>query len=227
MSSSSIHYRPEKTDKKLINPKNLPVKMYEPRNSPLTDLFIENKHIKSVYNLGIAMFLGTVLSTAVTEYANEGRVYLGFRTINCAFRNFRYVFLIWPVMFLSSLAVFYGFVIWAKTRIHLKFKHLTYQFFNLNLEKVWDFLCLTFFVLYYPTVLYFAFKAVLVCHLGIASSLTVTMEATRFLMKAHAFVRTNCPKYIQKTNETLHPTLNHYFYFLFAPVLVYKESYPR
>ncbi|KAK4873821.1 hypothetical protein RN001_013181 [Aquatica leii] len=233
MSSSTIHYRSEKTDtidQRQQNSKTLPSKIYKPRNSPLTDLFAENKHFKPAYNLVMAMFLGTVISVAVTEYANEGRVYLGFRTLDGAFRNFRYAFLIWPFLFLSTLAAYYSFTVWAKIRIQLKNANKTYikyDFINLNLKKLWDILSLSLFVLYYPSLFYFAFKAVIIYDLGIAASFAILMETTRCLMKVHAFVRSNCPKYTQKTNEALHPTFNHYIYFLFSPALVYKDHYPR
>lgn len=53
----------------------------------------------------------------------------------------------------------------------------------------------------------------------------------RFLMKSHAFIRSNVPnilKHKQHSDERLDlPTLEHYLYFSFAPTLLYRKHYPR
>lgn len=45
-------------------------------------------------------------------------------------------------------------------------------------------------------------------------------------MKAYAFLRANVPKQLLQCKENT-PKFNKYFYFLFAPTLVYKENYLR
>lgn len=64
----------------------------------------------------------------------------------------------------------------------------------------------------------------------VASSLALLLEQVRFLMKIHAYIRSNVPIIINfkpKTEDFTFPNFNNYFYFLFAPTLVYRDEYPR
>lgn len=61
------------------------------------------------------------------------------------------------------------------------------------------------------------------------------MEMTRFLMKTHAFIRSNVPKALlpkgKKTSDDKPgfyvPAFQKFLYFLFIPTLVYRDHYPR
>ncbi|KAF5308027.1 hypothetical protein FQR65_LT06401 [Abscondita terminalis] len=194
----------------------LPIKICEPKNSLMTDLLSKDENLKSIYYLGVAVFITTVLSTAATDYINEGRVYLSSRITTTAFKNFSYAILLWIPIFLSSLIVYFCFMLWDKVRRFMK-----------NQTKMWDLLWLTLFILYYLGLLYLSAKAVLFYDLGIASSIAVMTETIRLLMKNYAFVRANCSKYLQQPEELQHPTFSHYLYFSFAPVAIYKDVYPR
>ena len=65
-------------------------------------------------------------------------------------------------------------------------------------------------------------------------------------MKSHAFIRHNIPNVVQtdkeidesdsnlvdkeklkRNNKVVCPSLSKYFYFMFAPTLVYRDDYPR
>lgn len=46
------------------------------------------------------------------------------------------------------------------------------------------------------------------------------------LMKIYAFIRTVSPRYLESNSVPL-PDFSNYLYFLFAPTLVYRDSYPR
>lgn len=63
------------------------------------------------------------------------------------------------------------------------------------------------------------------------SALFILMESTRLVMKMHAFVRSTIGQTANPAptiNSTIQlPGLQHYIYFLFAPVLIYRTSYPR
>uniref|UniRef100_A0A2K6GDD7 Sterol O-acyltransferase 1 n=1 Tax=Propithecus coquereli TaxID=379532 RepID=A0A2K6GDD7_PROCO len=52
----------------------------------------------------------------------------------------------------------------------------------------------------------------------------------RLIMKAHSFVRENVPRVLnsakEKSSTVPVPTVNQYLYFLFAPTLIYRDSYP-
>lgn len=65
-----------------------------------------------------------------------------------------------------------------------------------------------------------------------ASSAALLMELVRLLMKTHAFVRSNVPKFLNfkphtETPPPALPTFTHFLYFLFVPTLVYKDEYPK
>ena len=70
--------------------------------------------------------------------------------------------------------------------------------------------------------LYFNFKYIINLHFQI-----------RMLMKTHAFVRSTAPRFLPMDAEknsyarALFPTVSMYLYFLFAPTLVYSDTYPR
>lgn len=97
---------------------------------------------------------------------------------------------------------------------------------------------------------------VIVNHLPPASAMVILMEQLRLLMKSYAFVRSNIPRALENgdhfvknggfnnnnhdtiinedTNQdnnhdekVLCPDFSKYLYFLFAPTLVYHDSYPK
>ncbi|MBN3321176.1 SOAT1 acyltransferase, partial [Atractosteus spatula] len=53
----------------------------------------------------------------------------------------------------------------------------------------------------------------------------------RLIMKAHSFIRENVPRVLsstrEKNNSMSTPQVSQYLYFLFAPTLIYRDSYPR
>lgn len=57
----------------------------------------------------------------------------------------------------------------------------------------------------------------------------------RFVMKNHAFVRSNVPRALisiqksegRKDGKSLAPTFEKFIYFMFAPTLIYRDHYPR
>lgn len=60
--------------------------------------------------------------------------------------------------------------------------------------------------------------------LPFASSFALLTEAVRLLMKSHAFVRSNAPRALRDGTT---PGFSHWLYFMFAPTLIYCDSYPR
>ncbi|KAF5293676.1 hypothetical protein FQA39_LY03161 [Lamprigera yunnana] len=208
-------------DKRYLNKEKLPVKVFTKRNSPITDLLVENKHFKSFSQLAISLWFAMVLYSVVIDYSKEKRIYLGTRTLRAGFKNLHLGFLVWIGLFVSSLLVYLGFMVWAVCRIkYFRSK----QYF---IVQLWDVSWLSLFLLYYPGVLYYVARMVMVCDLGIATSVAVLMEGVRFLMKCHAFVRFNSPKYKKGVNYAVKPTFSHYLYFSFAPTLLYRDTYPR
>lgn len=77
--------------------------------------------------------------------------------------------------------------------------------------------------------------ATIVYDLAPASAIALLLEMTRFLMKTHAFVRSNVPRALLP-KQKIHsedksgffiPEFQKWLYFLFIPTLVYRDNYPR
>uniref|UniRef100_A0A183BF36 MBOAT_2 domain-containing protein n=1 Tax=Echinostoma caproni TaxID=27848 RepID=A0A183BF36_9TREM len=66
-----------------------------------------------------------------------------------------------------------------------------------------------------------------------ASTAIIAFEQVRMFMKSHAFVRSsenssnNSHKAEFDKPQQWYPDFSHYLYFLFAPTLIYRDSYPR
>jgi hypothetical protein len=77
-------------------------------------------------------------------------------------------------------------------------------------------------------------------------NLVLFFVKVRLLMKSHAFIRHNIPNVIKadseidetdmnlvdketlkRNNKIVCPIITKYFYFMFAPTLVYRDEYPR
>lgn len=102
------------------------------------------------------------------------------------------------------------------------------------MTRAWDTFGITSFFVYQIGFFYVVTKLVLHYDLPHASSLSVVMEMTRFVMKTYAFVRENAPKvhrFKEKSDDekllVKMPTFSWYQYFLFCPTLIYRDSYPR
>lgn len=221
----------------------LPEKVFEPRNSLLTDLF-EIKHIKTVYHIFIVILIYLFLNTMVTDFVAEGKINIGLAPIVYGFGGFHIALGIWCIMQLSTLALFPVFMFWGKTTKKHFLKRRGF------LTTLWNFSWILITFVYQMSFTIFFTKAVLYFDLRIASSIAVLMELTRFLMKTHAFIRTNVPRVlysndkmkVDKENEAedeassdetienivgthkvndkrIFPTFQKYVYFLFAPTL--------
>ena len=55
----------------------LPDKVFQERNSVLTD-FLENKHVKSFYNIFIAMFIIQIFSATISDLRTFGTYVMNF-----------------------------------------------------------------------------------------------------------------------------------------------------
>ncbi|RLU20363.1 hypothetical protein DMN91_006971 [Ooceraea biroi] len=99
-------------------------------------------------------------------------------------------------------------------------------------NKNWDYGWLTALIFYQVLFIILPVKAMLQQNLGICSNIVVLMEQIRMLMKSHAFIRSTASRHLAyKPHSELpvpkSPGFSQYLYFLFAPTLVYRDSYPR
>ncbi|KAF2905171.1 hypothetical protein ILUMI_00998 [Ignelater luminosus] len=214
----------EVIDKIKHKPGELPKKQFAPRNSVLTDLW-EIKHIRTIYHIFLAMLFGLFINTAAYDYLNKGEVRLGFNLIIKGFSKFHFLLIIWKCMFLVNFLVYYGFKLWATIRIQVKPK-TKYQLF-------WDRSWIVLIITYYLGFIYFFTSTIIKMEMPPAASITLLSEITRFLMKSHAFIRSNAPIVLKykshnsKGQERYCPKLGQFLYFCFVPTLIYQDSYPR
>ncbi|EZA54858.1 Sterol O-acyltransferase [Ooceraea biroi] len=201
----------------------LPDKEFLHRNSLLTDLF-EITHIRTVYNLFIVILILLFLNTAASDIMESGKFLVGTETIQNAFGNFPACLYIWSFMQVSTFGIYMAFNIWAYQRHAFSPKS--------SAQKNWDYGWLTALIFYQVLFIILPVKAMLQQNLGICSNIVVLMEQTRMLMKSHAFIRSTASRHLAyKPHSELpvpkSPGFSQYLYFLFAPTLVYRDSYPR
>ncbi|XP_074108689.1 sterol O-acyltransferase 1 isoform X1 [Cotesia typhae] len=198
-------------------------KVFETRNSTLTDLFNEIKHIKTIYNFFVALFLIAFLNTAVYDVLQNGSLSLGFFTIKLGFGKMTTVIKMWCFMVASSYSVYYFYNFYAHQRI--KFSPKSFQL------KIWDYSWFLLFVAYQLTFLVLPAHITLKSELPPPSATIVLMEQVRLIMKIHAFVRSTVPSIFNRKlhdgSEDLIPKFNKFSYFMFAPTLIYQDNYPR
>ncbi|XP_055385783.1 sterol O-acyltransferase 1 [Condylostylus longicornis] len=217
-----------------------PEKIFMPRESYLTAL-LEIKHMRSIYNFFFVIFIFVFLNNGMHDYFIDGKIKFGFETIITGFGNLHIAFLVWLGLQISTIGIYFAFQIWSKIRITLRF--------NESLERLWNYSCLVFFISFLHIFFYTACVLCPKLDLPLISSCCVLMEATRFMMKMHAFVRTNAVKqfigkekieildkeneFNRKNHDNIEwkplplPPFKNYLYFLFAPTLIYRDSYPR
>ncbi|XP_017468153.1 PREDICTED: sterol O-acyltransferase 1 [Rhagoletis zephyria] len=111
------------------------------------------------------------------------------------------------------------------------------------MQSFWSHSCL---ITYISSQLVFGYVTSALClklQLTFITSSILLLESTRLLMKMHSFVRTNAARVlvgklkldtdsggIQRPKSSIAlrlPAFSSYLYFLFAPTLIYRDSYPR
>ncbi|XP_063236703.1 sterol O-acyltransferase 2 [Bacillus rossius redtenbacheri] len=198
-------------------------KHFAPRSSLLTDLF-EVKHVRTIYNIFCAVLIAVLVHTAARELVATGTVNLEFELISWNFSKLDKGACIWSAMTLASMAVYPGFRAWAGRRASLPPGSAA--------QKCWDHGWLVVFLLYVALFVWLSVRFLLLWELRPALSFVVLTEQVRMLMKMYAFVRGNAPRALAfkphaDPDASPCPPFSCYLYFLFAPTLVYRDSYPR
>uniref|UniRef100_A0A182W9C8 O-acyltransferase n=1 Tax=Anopheles minimus TaxID=112268 RepID=A0A182W9C8_9DIPT len=208
----------------------LPDKVFMPRNSLLTDLF-EVKHIKTIYHIFVVMLIILFLNTVVHDFVDTGSINLGIRPISAGFGKFHIAVMLWCCMQASTFLVYPCFRMWVVNRRNFSQ--------GSTVQRLWDCSALLLYLLYQCGFFLAAITGHLWFGLAPASGVAYLMEMTRFMMKVHAFVRSNAPNVLSCNNndadfDLIHadtycglPAFPKYVYFLFAPTLVYRDEYPR
>ncbi|CAK1552130.1 unnamed protein product [Leptosia nina] len=181
------------------------------RESLLTILMEESLHIKAIYHIFVAI-LQIIQGKSIFHRLNVAiaSVVYGFGDIKRAFK-------IW--LFELSLALLF----YPGLRIYAAIRKLITN--NSRACQVWAAIGLLSLI---------AMEGILIgatCwdlaekHLAVGSSVAVTCEMFRFAMKICAVTVDCIPRC--HGNGTSLPSFQQYGYFLFAPTLLYRDSYPR
>lgn len=194
------------------------LKVFVARESKLTEMF-KLQEFQTIYNIFLAILVILSLQTLYDDFFTHSLAKaLNFELMTWAFGQVGVTSTIWMLMFIQTLLIFPLFRFWAFSRL------------GSNLFYLFLYLAYQVFMLVWPPLL------VLKYHLPPASGLIVGCEQLRMIMKTHSFVRENVPlvKPLLKLPDCTPADLrsigldfSHYVYFLFAPTLLYRSSYPR
>ncbi|CAL1545200.1 unnamed protein product [Lymnaea stagnalis] len=198
----------------------IPDKIFVTRSSVLTELF-EISHIRTIYHIFVAILIVFSLNTMLYDVLEKGSFNLNFEMIQWAFGKFPKVMAMWVAMQGSTLLIVYpSFYYWAANRTP-------------GNAGVYDFVWIGLVVVYQLAFLIIPLMYLIEHDLPPASSVIITSEQTRFIMKTHSFIRENTARVMYKkkdddnSQENACPDFSKYLYFLFCPTLVYRDNYPR
>ncbi|GAA54866.1 sterol O-acyltransferase [Clonorchis sinensis] len=213
--------------------KELSEKVFRQRESVLTELF-ELSHIRTVYHMFVAVLVLFSLNIICHDLfgGSTGEYNDHVTFFQYAFGGFREVILFWLGMLATTLFVpFLGFLVWCTCRPAV------------SNPVIFDWIMLVCYVIYQIAFMIIPVQFTVRHQLPPASTATVVLEQVRMFMKSHAFIRTSVSTAFQRLEDSKHkqkdhkinhhsshswsPDFSHYLYFLFAPTLVYRESYPR
>ncbi|XP_037944908.1 sterol O-acyltransferase 1-like [Teleopsis dalmanni] len=210
----------------------LPEKVFVSRESYLTAL-LEVDHIKTILYIFYAILLVLFLNTLCYSYFAEEKIKIGLDAFKSGFEKIEYVFLIWCFQHVFVFLLYFAFKLWASVRSKLHELPFLLYFWSIG--------CL---IIYISSQLLFGYEASIYClklNLPFVCGGVLLLETTRLLMKMHSFVRLNARRIItgnlklDSGDNNLDNPLNslsvlkfsNYVYFLFAPTLLYRDSYPR
>lgn len=206
-------------------------KVFRPQESLYTQLYESNTTFRALYLLCVSQTILTVVSFALRDSLRAGRPYLdlGRMYYACGFWGDWWNFtLIECVQLTGFLLVHPAFVVWVILRR--------------SLRQLADGLFVLLYIGYILVSGYFAHTALHQANLPPALKLVTSIEHMRVVMKSYSFIRENAYKVLYpwnkddengltvKTEGQLVPrvgSFKQYFYFVFAPTLLYRDHYPR
>ncbi|KAK0055308.1 sterol O-acyltransferase 1-like isoform X1 [Biomphalaria pfeifferi] len=218
--SCASHPTEEVASKKKEKTGELPDKVFVTRSSVLTELF-EISHVRTIYHIFVAVLIVFSLNTMLYDVLEKHTLNLNFGMIQWAFGKFPKVMALWMMMQGSTLLIVYpAFYCWASYRTPKN-------------SGILDVIWISIVIIYQLAFLLIPLFYLIEHDLPPASSVVVTAEQTRFLMKTHSFIRENTARVMYKKKDdddqetSLCPDFSKYLYFLFCPTLVYRDNYPR
>ncbi|CAF0802010.1 unnamed protein product [Rotaria sp. Silwood1] len=233
-----------------------PTKNFRMRSSILTEL-LEVSHFRSIRQIFISVLVIVFLQVAITDLFELGTIDFRFDVILWNFSNLSACLRLWLCLFVSTTIILYCcFHFWAYKRLSfipiVSSSSSLEKTETLNKKTtsllIFDSIWFALYCLYIGLFLFFPVHYILAENYPIVTRMIILIEQVRFLMKSHAFVRENAPRAIlygqiysqkdqtenksndQQTYSNPHspcPEFSKYIYFIFAPTLIYRDSYPR
>lgn len=154
-------------------------KVFVPRESVLTELLKVN-HIKTIYNIFVALLILLIINTVVYDYIDTGRLSIDLSILKWAFGKPSSVVSIWLVMKALALTAFPLFMAWHSNR---------HSWLPIP-DVVW----LLLYITYLAVFVVFPVQEVSQHNLPPASTIIILAEQIRLMLKVHAFVRETAPK---------------------------------
>ncbi|KAJ8725563.1 hypothetical protein PYW08_003746 [Mythimna loreyi] len=186
------------------------------RESPLTTLLDSSLHIRAIYHIFVVILLVLMCDTVIFDLVESGKINVGVSVVAAGFGDIRRGFKLWAYDLFVSMSFYPLLMVYSWLgAISRKYPVLRPSVVILG---VTGFVALEVAVAAVP-VFELGRK-----HLELGSSVAVTCEMFRFMMKLVAIASACGPRCL---NGTPLPTFKHFVYFMFAPTLLYRDQYPR
>ncbi|XP_047020979.1 sterol O-acyltransferase 2 [Helicoverpa zea] len=187
------------------------------RQSPLTELIDSSLHIRAIYHIFVVILIMLLCDTVIYDLVERGKINIGLSVIAAGFGDIRRGLKLW-VYDLCVVMAFYPLIMVyaAITKYTRKYTVLRPAVVLLGVAGV---IAVEVAIAAVPVV-ELARK-----HLELGSSVAVTCEMFRFLMKIVAVSAACGPRCLN--GHLPRPTFKHYVYFMFSPTLLYRDQYPR
>nr|AIN34701.1 fatty alcohol acetyltransferase [Agrotis segetum] len=187
------------------------------RESPLTSLLASSLHLRAIYHIFVVILLVLICDTVIFDLVESGKINIGLSIVAAGFGDVSRGIKLWLYDFCVVMSFYPLLVVYSWTgAISRKYPVLRPTVVLLGVIGI--------------VAVEVAVAAVPVYELGkkhleLGSSVAVTCEMFRFMMKLVS-VASACGPRCVNGNIPL-PTFKHYVYFMFAPTLLYRDQYPR
>ncbi|XP_045491339.1 sterol O-acyltransferase 1 [Colias croceus] len=187
------------------------------RESILTVLKEHSLHIRAIYHIFVAILVVLLCDTVTYDLVERGKINIGIATVVYGFGDIRRAIKIWLFEFSLALLFYPGLRIYAATRKLIKNNPAACQ--------IWSLIGLGCLIALETTLIGVTCWDLGRKYLAVGSSVAVSCEMFRFVMKISSIATACIPRC--HDDPTPLPTFKHYVYYIFAPTLLYRDSYPR
>ena len=190
------------------------------RESALTTLF-QSRETKALYSFFLSTTVFIYLAVIANYLADPSMFHEDMSFLQRSFGTIHYFFLMWFVLMASVSLILYP---------------MARRWMQRNFERPVEFAVAA--ALTFTIIIVYPIYTVSKYNLQEVMSVAIAMQQTGILLKTFAFVVETCRKRKAvtdindkeedgKKNKPLIPSITHFWYFMLAPTLVYRDSYPQ